>query len=158
MDNDESIIILNSLIGLEQYVRARRYSGYDPYDALNSKYIQFFRNKYMYLAATQFFVYSPINFRTIFKVEQGINPKSLGLFLQAYCNMFRVEIVSKESFEYIYHDIVESLIKCRSNGYSGSCWGFNFDWQDLTRYSKKGLPTIVVTSYIANAFLISPIG
>jgi hypothetical protein len=45
------------------------------------------------------------------------------------------------------------LLENQSAGYSGACWGFNFHWQDLYRYSKKGLPTVVITSFVANAFL-----
>lgn len=153
MQKKEITQISNILVGLERYVREKGYHGYDPYDALNSKYIRLLNNKFAYLAFTQLFVYSPLNLRSLFKIERGINPKAMGLFLQAYCGMYRTNLIGKKFFESIYYQLVNLLIKSSSKGYSGHCWGFNFDWQDLTRYSKKGLPTIVITSYVGNAFL-----
>jgi hypothetical protein len=153
MKENESNQISHALKKLELYARENKYSGYDPYDALNSKYIQLLKNKYIYLAATQFFVYSPINFRSFLKIERGINPKALGLFLQAYCKMYRTGFIEKELFDSVSYNLANLLINSSTKGYSGYCWGFNFDWQDLTRYSKKNLPTIVITSYIGHALL-----
>ena len=45
------------------------------------------------------------------------------------------------------------MIGSRSTGYHGNSWGFNFDWQDVTRFSPAGLPTVVVSSFVANALL-----
>jgi len=142
-----------SLFDLEQYVRFHDYSGYDPYDALNAIKLAALQNKFLKLAATQFFVYSPINLRFFFKINPGKNPKAIGLFLQAYCKLIKQNYIKKNQFELVSKQFTKFLIQNRSEGYSEYCWGFNFDWQDRTRYAKKGLPTIVITSYIANAFL-----
>jgi hypothetical protein len=145
--------ILDSLLKLEDYIKTQNYSGFDPYDALNSNVLNNFKNKYLKLAATQFFVYSPRNFRNFFQIEPGRNPKALGIFLQAYCKMFKSNIIEENYFKKVYTKLTNFLLKNYSQGYSGYCWGFNFNWQDFTRYSKKNMPTVVVTSYIANSFL-----
>ena len=145
--------ISKSLFDLLQYVQSHDYSGYDPYDALNAEKLGNLQNKFIKLAATQFFVYSPINLRFFLKIEPEKNPKAIGLFLQAYCKLFKQGFIEKKHFELVSRQFVEFLIQNRSEGYSEYCWGFNFAWQDQSRYTKKGLPTIVITSFIANAFL-----
>jgi hypothetical protein len=145
--------ISKSLFDLAQYVQSNDYSGYDPYDALNAVRLREIQNKFIKLVTTQFFVYSPINLRFFFKIEPGKNPKAVGLFLQAYCKLVKQGLIEKKHFELISRQFVNFLIQNRSEGYSEYCWGFNFDWQDQSRYTKKSLPTVVITSYIANAFL-----
>ena len=55
--------IANSLEVLERYVRENDFSGYDPYDALNSEKMLKINNKLLKVFLTQIFVYSPINLR-----------------------------------------------------------------------------------------------
>ena len=75
--------ILNSIRKLEQYVKSQDYSGYDPYDALNSKSLRSINSKLIRLVATQLLVYSPINFRKFFNILPDKNPKAIGLFLSS---------------------------------------------------------------------------
>jgi len=145
--------IVNSLHNLEQYVRDHHYSGYDPYDALNSPSLKSFKSKFLKLVVTQFFVYSPINCRTFFNIEPDKNPKAIGLFLSSYCKLFKSGLINKKDFSDVTAELVDYLQKKKSKGYSGLCWGYNFAWQDLKRYSEKWLPNIVATSYVGNSFL-----
>jgi rhamnogalacturonyl hydrolase YesR len=142
-----------SLCRLEQYVREHDYSGYDPYDALNTELFEHLPTKYLKVLVTQFFVYSPVNFRKLVNTQPGKNPKGLGLFLQAYCNMYKANLIDRGEFDAISSYLVQELIRLRSTGYTNYCWGFNFPWQDITRYGPRYLPSIVNTSYIGNAFL-----
>jgi len=151
--NFENNYILESLNRLENYVRTHNYSGFDPYDALNSNNIKSLKNTYLKLMVTQIFVYSPVNFRKFFKTTPGKNPKAFGLFLQAYCKLLKAKILDKDEFDLISHELTDFLIKNHSKGYSGYCWGLLFDWQDITRYLDSGVPTIVPTSYIGQSFL-----
>ncbi len=145
--------IVSSLKNLEQYVKIHNYSGFDPYDSLNSPSFKRINIRLLRLLATQFLVYSPINFRNFLKIQPEKNSKSIGIFLQAYCRLFQQGIVTKKEFENISENLVECLLRSRSMGYSGNCWGFNFDWQDLHRYTQKNIPTIIITTYVAQAFL-----
>ena len=145
--------ISDSLYNLERYVRNHNYSGYDPYDTLNSEKLQSMKSKLLKIAATQIFVYSPLNLRNYFKIMPEKNSKAIGLFLQAYCKLFKNGLITKNHFENVYNGLSDFLMQNYSKGYSGYCWGFNFNWQDLTRYTKKWLPTMVVTSYVGNSFL-----
>lgn len=142
-----------SIRTLLQSIEKREWMGYDPYDALNSPLLRKIPSKFFRLAFTQFFVYSPINFRNVLGVKDGVNPKSLGLELQALCALKEANSVEEDEFTKRTNRIVEMLLHCRSNGYQGLSWGFNFPWQDLTRFTKPNLPTIVNTSTIGNGLL-----
>jgi hypothetical protein len=38
-------------------------------------------------------------------------------------------------------------------GYSGDCWGYNFDWESKAFFQPKHTPTVVVSTFVANALL-----
>ena len=93
--------INNSLIELENYIRKKRYRGYDPYDGLNSKKLSNIHSKWMKILITQFFVYSPINLRRFFNIQEGINPKAIGLLLTGYCKLFKNGLIDEKIFNNI---------------------------------------------------------
>lgn len=145
--------IVSSLKKLDNYLRYSGFKGYDPYDALNSPKINKIQNHWIKILFTQFFVYSPINFRSFFKVKPDVNPKALALFLSAYCKMYKNNLIDADDFTEISSKLENLLFKTKSSGYSGCCWGFNFDWQDIIRYAPKKTPTIVISSFIGQGFL-----
>jgi len=144
---------VDSLKRLDSYVRAQQFKGYDPYDALNAPQINKLQKKWMKLVLTQFFVYSPLNLRPFFGIQSEINPKAIGLLLSAYCRMYQSGLIEKKDFDQISSNLVRILDETKSPGYSGYCWGFPFDWQDLIRYAPRDTPTIVISSYVGNGFL-----
>jgi len=150
MDKDNIIKIYNTLLN---HIINNDFLGYDPYDALNSKFFEFFPSKFFKLGVTQFFVYSPINFRPIFCVDKGMNPKGLGLLLQALSIAKIDGFLKRNDYNKITSNISKKLLEVSSRAYSGYCWGFNFPWQDLSRFSDRYLPTIVNTSFIGNGIL-----
>ncbi|MBI0583423.1 MAG: hypothetical protein ISF22_04265 [Methanomassiliicoccus sp.] len=152
-DHDHHATLESSLLRLEEYVRVRDYQGTDPYDALNSPAIRSLPGKMPKVAMTQLFVYSPIDMRRAFGVREGRNPKAVALFLSAYCDLRRGGMIDERSFTAVADRLVRYLLDARSPGYHGNCWGFNFDWQDITRFSRAGLPTVVISSYVGNALL-----
>ena len=139
------------------YCERANFAGWDPYDGLNSKVfkslglnkVAFFR-----LAWIQLFKRNPINLRRLLLVPKGYNPKGIGLFLSAYSKEL---IALKEKGEGNQIDLQENvnelaelLIGLRSLGYSGSCWGYNFDWQARGGlFFPSGTPTVVATTYAA---------
>jgi hypothetical protein len=84
-------------------------------------------------------------------VKKGHNPKGLGLFLGAYAKLYAVE----KKPEYLDKiDYLLSLLEgCKSAGYLGNAWGYNFDWQSRIVYRPKFTPTVVNTSFIGHALL-----
>jgi len=142
-----------SIDKLNSYIISNKFTGYDPYDALKSKKLKKIPNKYLKLFCTQFFVYSPVNLRPLFEIPMSLNPKALGLLMSAYCNLYKNNFIKKNEFDIITTFLSKSLIERRSPKYKDFCWGFNFPWQDLTRYTCENVPTIVNTSFIGNGFL-----
>jgi rhamnogalacturonyl hydrolase YesR len=148
-------IVRDSLNRLYLYCKNQEYIGYDPYDALNSKVFQsapFLKNhkifRLVFLQANKKF---KINLRPIFLIPKSRNPKGMGLFLSVVINLYKKE----KNIEYL--DLIEKFIhwlqEDMSSGYSGSCWGYNFDWQSRAFFLPKGTPTVVNTSFIGRAFV-----
>ena len=49
--------------------------------------------------------------------------------------------------------LTDKIYACQSEGYSGACWEYNFDWQAKDFFQPKGTPSIVVSSFVAGALL-----
>ena len=83
-------------------------------------------------------------------VEKDYNAKGIGLFLQGYCNLYQIGWCDKGKIT----ELADLLITLRTEGYHGSCWGYNFDWQRLNSFLfPKHTPTVVATCFCASALL-----
>jgi len=138
---------------LENFIEREDWQGYDPYDGLNSSFLRFltFNGKWSRIAVTQAMKRSPINLRPVLGIDKMRNPKAMGLLARAYIERYR----RKKNQRYLsqIREILDWLISNSSPGFTGYAWGYNFDWQSAVFYVPKGTPTIVNTSFIANAFL-----
>ena len=143
----------NCIKEMLSYIEKADYAGYDPYDALNSPIVKrvSYKSKYLRIALTQFLRRCPVNLRPLLGVRKGHNPKGIGLFLWGYSKLYALTKEQRylERIDYI----LNMLEQLRSKAYSGSCWGYNFDWQSWTFMRPKGTPTIVNTSFIGHALL-----
>lgn len=140
---------------LRAYCEQQDFKGWDPYDGLNSKLFQslpvFSKSRFFRLAWIQFFKRSPINLRPLTGVEKGYNAKGLGLFITGYCNLYK----TNPNPEYLkkINQLSQQVLSLQTKGYSGACWGYNFDWQARAFFQPKGMPTVVATTFIAEALL-----
>lgn len=155
-------MFLKSFDSLKSYCERQNYSGWDPYDGLNSKVFQLTPFKYWDLARLvwiQGFKRSPINFRKLLLVPKDHNSKGIGLFLHGYCNIYKAQQVADGVDYFDQEDVLSKikyladlLISMQSGGYSGACWGYNFDWQARRLFFfPKNTPTVVVTTFCAVA-------
>ncbi len=137
---------------LERFLEKGAWHGYDPYDGLNSKFLRFltFNRKWLRIAVIQFMKRSPINLRPFFGVAKSRNPKAMGLLAKTYLVQYKK--TKKQEYLDKAREILDWLI-ANSAGYSGYSWGYNFNWQSAVFYIPKGIPTVVNTTFIANAFL-----
>ncbi|MFA9370772.1 MAG: hypothetical protein ACERIH_03605 [Labilibaculum antarcticum] len=140
---------------LRAYIESQEYKGWDPYDGLNSKFFQsipFAKNsRLMRLIWIQAFKKSSVNFRGLARVEKDYNPKGLGLFLSGYCKLYQFDRTQEVRSR--IHFLSEKLLEMQSKGWSGPCWGYNFDWQARAFFQPKGTPSVVVTTYVGSALL-----
>ena len=129
------------------------FQGYDPYDALNSPILRAlsFNKKALRMAFIQSMKRIPINIRPFLGIRKDFNPKGIGLFLWSYAKLYKVTGNSEflEKID-VFLDLLETL---KSKGYSGNCWGYNFDWQSRAFFLPKFTPTIVNSSFIGHALL-----
>ena len=149
------MISKEALAKLQAYCEQEKFSGFDPYDGLNSRLFQSIplvpRSRILRLVWIQAFKRSPINLRNLVGIRKETNPKALGIFLSAYCQLYQT-YQRKEDLENI-HFFIDEILKSVSKGFCGACWGYNFDWESRAFFQPKFTPTIVASSFIANALL-----
>ena len=142
--------IHDSLSKLMKYCEEEHFKGYDPYDGLNSRFFNALpfisKNRFARLAWIQLFKRSPLNLRIPAGVKKEYNAKALGLFLSGYCNLYK-DSPQKEYLDKI-NFMTDTLLKLANNEWSGSCWGYNFDWQARAFFLPKNTPTVVATTFI----------
>ena len=129
------------------YIENENFKGYDPYDTLNSPIKFKYFGKLIPVLALQFQKRNPINIRPLLGIKKEHNPKALGLFLYSYSklqNNFLDKDYSKQ-INFLFNHLKNNY----SKGYSGYCWGYNFDWASSGKYIKAYSPNIVVTAFIA---------
>lgn len=140
-------MIEDALLGLEGYCHREGFKGWDPFDGLTSRIFKkspFYSLGIIRLVWIQLFKRLPINFRRLALVPKGYNPKGLALFASGMI-LFR-KLNEAKSFL----DILEDMT---CTGYAGKSWGYNFDWQARAFYVPVGIPNIVTTVFVTNAFL-----
>ncbi len=138
------------IIGLEKlrhYIEQEGFKGYDPYDTLNSSIKFRYFGKFAAILALQFQKRNPVNIRLLLGIKKEHNPKALGLFLYGYCKLHK-QFAEKDYLKQINY-LFSELKKNYSQGYSGYCWGYNFDWASSGKYIKRYSPNIVVTTFVA---------
>lgn len=140
---------------LKSYCEKENFKGWDPYDGLNSNVFQSLpiisNTRFFRLAWIQVFKRSPLNLRKITLVKKGYNAKGIGLFITGYCNLYKTD--PKPEYLERINQLCQQVMKMQSKGYSGACWGYNFDWQARAFFQPKGTPTVVATTFITEALL-----
>ena len=146
---------MQSFSSLKAYCEKKDFAGWDPYDGLNSKFFQALPgirdSRWSRLAWIQFFKRSPVNFRRITGVPEEHNAKGLGLFLTGYCHLFKAD--PRPEYRQTIYYLADKILQIKSKGYSGACWGYNFDWQARAFFQPKMTPTVVATSFVTDALL-----
>ena len=157
--------IFESFAALRSWCEAERFKGWDPYDGLNSRIFQALplkKSKFCRLVVIQVFKRNPINLRKIACVPKKYNTKGLALFLQGYCNLYNAisndssfsnQIGKKSIILDIINELSGFLLNLQSKGYSGACWGYDFDWQSKAFFLPANTPTVVATSFVVEALL-----
>lgn len=128
------------------------YRGYDPYDGLESP---LFRLPVLRSAKLprwgfqQVLKRLPFQVRPLLGIRPGYNPVTLALGIQAWTDRDRA--AGGESRRGEVERLVGELQRLRSPGWSGSCWGYDFDWEARYAGFPAGLPTVVATGFVTHA-------
>lgn len=143
-------------INNEVYNRSKAfdYSGYDPFDGLNSILFEAFpslKKGLFGLAWIQLNKLSPVNLRPLLMIPRSRNPKGIGLFILGLLEDFRrtgdAEFLNEAS------QLGDWLLEHRSDQslWKYACWGYHFDWNARAFFVPKGKPNIITTVYVAQA-------
>jgi rhamnogalacturonyl hydrolase YesR len=151
--NKMSMDVYQHLLELEQYLEKENFKGYDPFDALNSPLLKALSldKKTLRILYIQMLKRLPFNLRPMLGIKKGYNPKGIGLFLWGYAKLY--EINKKSEYLEKIELLLDLLEETKSEGYSGNCWGYNFDWQSRAFYLPRYTPTLVNTSFIGHALI-----
>ena len=149
------VAVGRSFYALLRYCEREDFRGFDPYDGLTSPLLKSFpllyRSRLIRLAWIQFFKRSPINLRGLTGIRKTYNAKALGLFLTSYCRLYQQD--GDQSHLAKIRALTNQILDVSIKGYSGACWGYNFDWESRAFFQPGDTPTVVVTSFVACALL-----
>jgi hypothetical protein len=139
---------------LFSWCQERDFAGHDPFDALNSRVFQatpLAQSRNARFVFTQVIKRSPADVRALIRVPAERNAKGIALFTLAQIANHR-RLKTKES-EAAVREFMSGLLSMKLDGYSGACWGYNFDWQSRNFFAPRGTPTIVPTAFAARALI-----
>lgn len=138
---------------LAEYAQTHHYAGIDPYDMLNSPLANVLSlgTRMGRIALTQLGRRCPINFRPLFLVKPGVNPKALALFLEGNVKLYQLNPTPEKRSA--MEELVRLLEKTRSPDTAGAAWGYNFPWQNRFQCLPCYTPTIVNSAFAGHALL-----
>ncbi len=138
--------IEESFLKLESYIKSQNFRGYDPYDILLSRIPIRYLGNWTAVIATQIQKRNPLNLRPILGIKKEINPKAMGILLQAYSIRLKdsPSIEYKRKADYLFKWLKNNY----SKGFSGYCWGYNFPWAGPKKYLAPYTPSSVVTAIV----------
>jgi len=150
----KTLDIKYSLDKLLQYIESEKYLGWDPFDGLSSPVFQLpvlQSSKLLRFGYQQVHRRLPFNIRPILAIKKEINPVTLGLCIQGYSYLSAFCPEKQEGYRTKIDWCLERLTELKSSGFSGACWGYNFDWESRYVRIPAFSPTVVATGFITNA-------
>jgi polysaccharide biosynthesis protein VpsJ len=128
---------------LNERLRQAGYSGWDPFDGLNSKvFAATPLNSWPLarLAWTQLFKRMPLNLRKVARVPKTANPVTIAL---------AAEIERRQGNQSNAFELVETLLNMAtvSKDPDEFGWGYPFPWQAKAFYVARHEPNIIATAY-----------
>src|SRR5205823_10133560 len=141
------------------YCKAENFSGYDPYDGLNSRFFQllpFNRFASARLAWLQIFKRLSFDLRSRVGIEKDANSKGIALF--ALAEMSRLRTCRNDEHAENARQLIDQLLALRidcktADGKETTAFGYNFDWQSRVFYAPVGTPAIVPTAFACEALI-----
>ena len=145
--------IKETAVKLWQYCQKNNFTGYDPYDALNSRLLKIMpwaKSRLFRLSFTQGMKRLPINLRPLLMIPKTQNPKALAIFLKAALKLTESGVIdASEQISYL----IKRIAELRSAGLPCYCWGYSFPWQTRTFLVPRSAPNLVCTVFVADALL-----
>lgn len=154
--------LLDASHKLQRYIQSQNYRGYDPYDTLLSPLFKLpiLNSRIIRFGAQQVGKRVPFNIRRLIGVKKGLNPVTLGLCIQAYSYLSHILPERRQEYLNEIEKLLDMLVEISSKGYSGICWGYDFDWEarytKINAYVPTGVATGIITNSLFEAYSIHP--
>jgi len=142
-----------ALRNLCDWITSRDYSGYEPYDILNSPYLSagIFRRPPLSFALIQFGKrIGGLRMRELLRVPASKNPKALGLMLAAFCDLAR----GGQDFSQEARYLKSELKRLRSPHEEEYCWGYDWDYMSLRGTKLPAFSPNCIASYFCGEALL----
>ncbi|MGB8888938.1 MAG: hypothetical protein WCC87_19575 [Candidatus Korobacteraceae bacterium] len=136
-----------------EWLSSRNYSGYEPYDLLNSPYLSagIFRRPPLSFALLQFGKrVAGLRLRQLLRIPPSKNPKALALVLSALCDLTR----TGEDYWQEADDLKSMLWRLRSPRESEFCWGYDWDYMSLRGTNLPAFSPNSIASYFCGEALL----
>ena len=117
--------VMDSLILLDEWIINHEYEGWDPFDALNSRFLKDLRNPYIRMVLIQMNKYSVINLRPLLLIDTTKDPKGIFLIIQAYSLLY--DVTKNEEYKDKIHKLLP-ILKSNSlrDTYKSDCWASHY--------------------------------
>jgi len=145
--------VLESILGLSDWLDKNDYRGYDTFDGLNAKYLRpfTFETKILRTVLQQGIRRFPWNLRPFVGISRERSTKGMGFLARGFMRLYKT--TGKPEWAAKAEHALQWLIENQAPGYNGACWGNHFDYQSRSSYVTKNIPSVVWTSLIGHAFL-----
>ena len=149
----EKAIIEESITKLDEWITKNNWKDYDPFDGLSSRFADIitFDNHYLRIFMQQSVRRFPFNVRPILGIKKETSSKGMGFCALGYLNLYKMKPERKYLDKLNY--CLDWLARNYNKNYSGYCWGNHFSYESRGGRIPLGVPTVVWTSLISNAFL-----
>src|SRR5262249_25426111 len=132
---------------LDKWVIDHEYRGYEPFDGLSSFLRSLtFGTKVGRQILVQAVKRSSFNLRPYLGIKVATATKAMGFFARGYLRWG--EYSGSNSIRDRGFHCLEWLKENQSLGFSGPCWGNDFDYQTRLYYLPKSQPTVVWSALI----------
>jgi uncharacterized protein YyaL (SSP411 family) len=145
--------IFGSILRLSEWLEKNDYRGFDTFDGLSSPLLRplTFETKFLRTVLLQGVRRFPLNLRPILGIRPNRSSKGMGFLARGFIRLHRA--TNDQAWAEKAKFALQWLMDNQSTGYNGACWGNHFDYQSRGFYLQRGVPTVVWTSLIGNAFL-----
>jgi hypothetical protein len=147
-----SSTVESSILALQNWVEKRDYAGQEPFDILNSPLLQnrWVRSWPLGIVFIQFGKqFAGLRLRRWLRVPESKNPKALGLFLSAYCDLARCGLHTERTAAYLKSE----LKRLRSPNEPEYCWGYDWDYVSRAGVMPAFSPNAIATCFCSHALL-----
>lgn len=142
--------ISRGLARIRNWGEERAWSGYDPYDGLNSPLARALPFPIAKRALTQAVKLSPFNLRPLLGIEPSLSPKAVALVASGYT---RLAVAGDSSAREQAEQWLDWLVAQGRGAWPGLAWGYHFPVQTRIFGYERGTPNAIATSFAAQALL-----